>query len=488
MKTKTKIVATISDKNCDIPFLLQLHEEGMSVVRLNTAHQTFDDSLKVIGNVRAVSDSMAIMIDTKGPEVRTRDMDPLPVKKGEVVVLGSGKSKPSDVNDPWVSLSYDNVVHDVPVGSVIMIDDGLLRLRVVDKSARGLVCEAANAGEILKNKSVNFPGLDLDLPPLTEKDENYIRFAAENGVDFIAHSFVRNENDVLAVQKIIDEYDANIKIIAKIENRQGVDNLDRILDVCYGVMVARGDLGVELPGEEVPLVQKRIIRKCIGRARPVIIATQMLESMIHSPRATRAEISDVANAVLDGADAVMLSGETAYGKYPVEAVSTMSRIARRVEEEKEYTPASSVVRSNHKEHFHYIIKASVTAAEDLDAAAILVPTRKGVSALQAASYRSKKTIYAACYENSTYRHLSLCYGVYPFRIDPHSRSEMVYDALKVLLDRGQLLPEEVLVALLSTPGDGGHLMNQMHINTVKKSLENYTKRNELLKSLRALEL
>jgi pyruvate kinase len=330
MFKKTKIVATISDLNCDTKLIRDLKNAGMDVVRLNTAHQTHDDTLKVVNNVRKVSEQIALLLDTKGPEIRTTEAsENIPVAFGDRVTI-KGNAEKITTRD-CVFVNYKGFVKDVPVGSRILIDDGEIELIVVDKIKSELICEATNNGIISGKKSVNIPSVHVKLPTLSQKDINYIHFAIDNKLDFIAHSFVRNKNDALAVQRILDERGSDIKIIAKIENQDGVDNIDEILDHVYGIMIARGDLAVEIPQERIPVVQKMIINKCIARRKPVITATQMLHSMIHNPRPTRAEISDVANAVYDGTDAIMLSGETAYGDYPVGAVETMSNIAQEIE-------------------------------------------------------------------------------------------------------------------------------------------------------------
>ena len=316
MRKKTKIVATISDKSCSVEFLRELYDAGMNVVRLNTAHQNHEQALKVVRMVREVSDKIAILIDTKGPEIRTNEMDvEKHVKRGDIVKMRGLPEVNSDGD--YINLSYDGFVNDVEVGCKILIDDGVLELKVVGSEKDFLLCEVQNSGVIQGRKSVNIPSALIKLPALTDKDKGFIRFAAEHKLTFIAHSFVRNSEDVIAVQNILDETNSKVKIIAKIENEEGVDNIDEILDHVYGVMVARGDLAIEISSEKLPLVQKNIIQKCIKARKPVIVATQMLHSMIDHPRPTRAEVSDIANAIFEGTDAVMLSGETAYGKYPV---------------------------------------------------------------------------------------------------------------------------------------------------------------------------
>jgi pyruvate kinase len=381
----------------------------MNVARLNTAHMSHDDAKVVVDNIRAVSDKIGILLDTKGPEIRTnRAIDPLPVRYGDAVRISSEPDR-SSYND-IICVSYHGFVRDVPVGSSVLIDDGHIALAVHEKDEHYLYCSAENDGVILERKSINIPAVHVKLPALSEKDKGFIRFAAAHDLDFIAHSFVRNKEDVLAVQEILDETDSPIKIIAKIENSDGVNNLSEILDHVYGVMIARGDLAVEIPTEQIPLIQKNIIQECIERRKPVIVATQMLHSMIASPRPTRAEVSDVANACLDHADALMLSGETANGQYPQMAVRIMAKIALEVESKRQgfvdvsYTKKYKVAA--------YLAKAAVKAALRLNTKAIVADSLTGMSIRALSAYRGPNVIYGQVYNRRVMRLLSLSYGVY----------------------------------------------------------------------------
>ncbi len=415
MRRKTKIVATISSLNCSVPFIRSLFNAGMNVVRLNTAHMNHDDALEVIHNTRAVSDTIGILLDTKGPEIRTCGAEAaLEVKCGDTVLV---KGAPGETSrDNIICVSHADFVADVPVGSSILIDDGLIALAALEKEGDYLKCTVENDGTINARKSINIPSVHVKLPALSEKDKAFILFAAEQDLDFIAHSFVRNKEDAIAVQELLDTRQSSIKIIAKIENLEGVENLSEILDHVYGVMVARGDLAVEIPTEQIPLTQKRIIRECVERRKPVIVATQMLHSMIESPRPTRAEVSDVANACLDHADAIMLSGETANGKYPELAVRMMTKIAKEVEEntsgitEVPYTSRNTLAA--------YLAKAAVKAAVRLQTKAIIADSLTGKSILALAAYRGPNVIYAQVYDRRVARQLSLSYGVYAEYI-PH---------------------------------------------------------------------
>ena len=409
MPKKTKIVATISTLNCSVEFIRRLYEAGMDVVRLNTAHMTHEDALRVIENTRAVSDKIGILLDTKGPEIRTCGaVQPLEVKFGDKIKV---KGAPGQLShDDVICVSHGDFVRDVPVGSSVLIDDGDIALSVEDKDQNYLHCLVQNDGIIKPRKSINIPSVHVTLPALSEKDKEFIRFAADIDLDFIAHSFVRNKEDVIAVQEILDEKKSGIKIISKIENSEGVENLEEILDHSYGVMIARGDLAVEIPTERIPLIQKSIILRCLERRRPVIVATQMLHSMINSPRPTRAEVSDVANACLDHADAVMLSGETANGKYPEAAVQMMTKIIDEVEASQ--SPFINASYTDENRITAYLAKAAVKAALRLNTKAILADSLTGKSILALSAYRGSNVIYAQIYDRRVMRQLSLSYGVY----------------------------------------------------------------------------
>ncbi|MBF0201327.1 MAG: pyruvate kinase [Desulfamplus sp.] len=445
MYKKTKIVATISDKNCEPDFLRQLHVAGMDVVRLNTAHQTHEDALKVIENVRKVSDKIAILIDTKGPEIRTCAM-PAPVKLtyGDYVLV---KGAPVDpLRNDIIYVSHPGFVDDVPVGSSILIDDGALLMAVTDKNEDHLICSVENDGVIEGKKSVNIPSVHVKLPALSEKDKGFINLAADHDVDFIAHSFVRNRNDVLAVQDILDAKNSKLKIIAKIENHEGVTNLDQILDHVYGIMIARGDLAVEIPAEKIPLIQKKMVRTCIERRKPVIVATQMLHSMIKSPRPTRAEVSDVANACFDYTDALMLSGETAGGDYPVEAVRTMASIASEVESGRQSFLDVPYVHDN--KVVAYLAKAAVKASMRLNTRAIIADSMSGESIRAIAAYRGDNPVYAQIYDKRVMRELALSFGVSADYVKMEKdASDVIRKSIADLVRRKRFAPDALVTVL-----------------------------------------
>lgn len=452
MRKKTKIVATLSDKNGSVEFITRFHQAGMDVVRLNTAFQSLQGARQIIRNVRQVSDRLAVMIDTKGPEVRTTEaVEEINIGKGALVTIKGDPGKQSTRDCVYVS--YRNFVAEVPLQSHILIDDGSLDLQVREKQENAVICEALNAGKIEGRKSVNVPKVSFHLPSLSEKDKDFIKLAIEEGVDFIAHSFVRSKEDVLIIQNILDEYHSPIKIIAKIENQEGVDRIDDILDHAYGVMVARGDLAIEIPYEKIPGIQKMLINKCIARRKPVIIATQMLHSMIYNPRPTRAEVSDIANAIYSKSDALMLSAETATGSYPVEAVTTMAKVAVEVEKSRsDIHDTRTVVLTNERSAF--LTKTAVEAAISLNAKAIIADTSSGSSIRNMAGFRGRKPVFAHCYDQTTVRQLALSFGVFPeFIARTKSSREFVQMALQSHLTSGTLREDDLVVIIAGNFGD-----------------------------------
>ncbi len=446
-KKLTKIVATISDKNCDVDFLQSLYNAGMNVVRLNTAHQNYNGTLKIINNVRKVSDKIALLLDTKGPEIRTTQVDAdIAVKTGDKIYI---KGDPDKItSSDLIYVSYINFVKNVPVGYKILIDDGEVELLVKEKVEDKLLCEVQNDGVIKGRKSVNIPSVSINLPSLNEKDKGYINFAVENNIDFIAHSFVRRKEDILAIKEILDKKKSNIKIIAKIENQEGVDNIDEIIDHSSGIMIARGDLAIEIPREKIPVVQKMIINKCIEKRKQVITATQMLYTMITNPRPTRAEVSDIATAIYDGSDAIMLSGETAYGKYPLESVQTMAKIA--VEIEKNNIPFKETqTKIFSTEVSAYLAKSAIKASIRLSSEAVVADTLSGRTIRNLAGFRGSKPIYALCYNKKTMRELALSYGVYAYYMEPRNTADDFLQHALAKLTNNKCLTNDSLIVVLA---------------------------------------
>ncbi len=469
MRNQTKILATISDLRCDPDFIRTLHNEGMTAVRLNTAHQSFDDTLRVIENVRKVSDKIPLVLDTKGPEVRTtkkKDED-IFVKAGDIVkIIGD----PDHLSTPdVVGVTYKGFVKDVPVGKQILIDDGDISLRVMEKDDQFLTCKVENEGEIGSKKSVNVPGVHISLASISEKDFQYINFAIENKVDFIAHSFVRNKQDVDDIQRILNEKNSACQIIAKIENQEGVDNIDEIIDNVYGIMVARGDLGIEIAAEKIPAIQKMIIRKCREKCKPVITATQMLHTMIKKPRPTRAEVSDIANAVYDGTDCLMLSGETAYGDYPVEAVKTMARIAKYSEEQ---TPAMMDIKvdPSSKEIPAFLAEMAIEAENRLNIKGIIIDTSTGRTARYLSAYRGNIPMFVECYDEDVMRRLAITYGVHAniMEKDTTGHDDFVHRSLNHLVEEGQISGEDTVLIMAGNfgPSTGASFIEISTVNNL----------------------
>lgn len=469
MRKKTKIVATISDKKCDVDLIRRMRASGLNVVRLNTAHMNHEEALKVIRNVREVSERIAILLDTKGPEIRTTAADdPIHVTFGDRIRI---KGDPAcRTTAECICVNYANFVSDVPQGSRILIDDGNVELVVVEKKNDHMICEVKNEGLIEGRKSVNIPSVHVTLPSLSEKDRGFIEFAIENDLDFIAHSFVRNKEDVLAIQEILDGKNSDIKIIAKIENQEGVDNIDEILNYAYGIMVARGDLAVEIPQERIPGIQKQLIEKCMRRRKPVIIATQMLHSMIRNPRPTRAEISDVANAIYDGTDAIMLSGETAYGDYPLESLRTMSEIAIETEKIKPSILELPQVILN-SDVTAFLTITAVKASIELDARAIICDTMDGRSIRAMAAYRGRNIIFAQCYKKRVMRELALSYGVYTnYQVLTDRNLDFVIPAINSLMNKWNIKPDDRIVVVAGDHQWESGISN-LSIKTVKGFLK-----------------
>ena len=460
---KTKIVATMSDFRCTEEFVKNLYDAGMDVVRVNSAHVTEDGATHIVETVHRVNPAIPIMIDTKGPEIRVTTIadeygNSINFRVGDrVAVRGSDGSDMT--TRKVVYMNVPTIVRDIPVGARMLIADGELEIRVVEKTEE-LICEFVVGGAMRSRKSVNVPAVSIDLPSVTEKDRRFIEWAVKNDVDFIAHSFVRSAKDIKAVQEILDAHGSKIKIISKIENQEGLDNIDEIIEASYGIMVARGDLGVELPAEAIPNTQRRIVEKCICAKRPVIIATQMLYSMVKSPRPTRAEVSDVASAIYERVDAVMLSDETAMGDYPVESVETMARVAREIErDETHFKPMidMDMVSVNH-EITAQLARSAVRASTNLPIKYVVLDTKTGRTGRYLAAFRGRKTVMAVCYQLHAQRILALSYGVVPIlrNQELHDKYHFLVDALEFLDQYRKLKGEDLLAIVGGSFGpDGG---------------------------------
>ncbi len=453
MEKFTKIVATISDKRCDTDFIRTLSEAGINVVRMNSAHLEYEGFKNIVEHTREADKSLGIIMDTKGPEIRTTVTvtgEPVEYHTGDLVkVIGNPDGKTSD---KVIYLNYSGIGKLIKSGDRILIDDGEMAFSVISNDGEEITAKAENDGKLGSRKSVNLPGVKIDLPAVTERDARNIGYAVELGVDFIAHSFVRSAADVKAVQDILDSYGAETKIISKIENQEGIDNFDEILEASYGIMVARGDLGIEVPAEKIPGIQAMMIRKCIAAHKPVIVATQMLHTMIEHPRPTRAEISDVANAVYQRADAMMLSGETANGKYPVEAVRTMTTVAKEVEKAQrsgrfeEPSLPDGVVTS-------FLSYAAVRSEKEIGTKAIFTDAFHGTSARYISSFRGNNPTYAICHNRNVQRWLSLSYGVKGYFFEGKKNlSRHSAEAVRSIVDDDHLQPDDLVAYLTGIPG------------------------------------
>lgn len=455
---KTKIICTMGPRTMDKIILKELIAGGMNVARFNFSHGSYEEHAERIALVRQVSEQLgipvALMLDTKGPEIRTGLL-----KDGKKVSLEQGKeftlyTEEREGDKTGCSITYQQLVYDVRKGDTILIDDGLIGLEVQRVSADKIECIIKNGGELGERKGVNVPNVKIHLPGVTQKDREDILFGIEQGVDYIAASFVRNSDCIMDIREILeDNHGRDIGIIAKIENAEGVENIDEILDAADGIMVARGDLGVEIPADQVPHIQKKIINKCNRKCKPVVTATQMLDSMIRNPRPTRAEAGDVANAIYDGSDAIMLSGETAMGKYPVEAVRMMAKIAETTEAHLDYSNLQKLNKKQRKKDISMAVGfASVSTAEILKASCLVVPTMTGYTARMISSLRPKTPIYAISPSEQAVRRMQLYWGVYamPGETEDSTR-HMITNSMKIILRRKLIKKGELAVFTAGDP-------------------------------------
>lgn len=453
----TKIICTLGPATDDIEVLKQLLESGMNVARFNFSHGDYDGHLKRLKQLKKLRNDMglpvAALLDTKGPEIRIKEFanGKISLTQGQEFTLTTEEILGDETK---VSVTYKDIVKDVSVGSRVLIDDGLVEMVVKEKTDTKLVCEVMNDGAISNNKGVNLPGAEISMPFISEKDRQDIIFGIRNGYDFIAASFTRSAADIEEVRKILKEYNGEgIQIIAKIENMQGVDNIEEIIQAADGIMIARGDMGVEIPGEEVPVLQKKIINLVYSAGKSVITATQMLDSMMKNPRPTRAEATDVANAIYDGTSAIMLSGETAAGKYPVQALQTMVRIAERTEQDIDYKKRFQAMDMNpHPDVTEAISHATCTTAHDLNAKAIITVTKSGGTARKIAQCRPACMIMGCAMHPQVWRQLNLCWGIMPLHIREEQDTFELFDhSVKAAMDHGYIKEGDLTVITAGVP-------------------------------------
>ena len=473
---KTKIVCTMGPSTADDNVLRELMLSGMNVARQNFSHGDHESHKKVFEQVKRIREELdlpiASMLDTKGPEVRVKQFDggKVVINDGEDFVLTTREVTGSDKS---VSITYKDLAKDIDIGTRILIDDGLLELKVINittsEEGDDIVCRVIHGGVISNNKSCNFPGIKLSMPYLSERDRSDLIFGAQMGFDFVAASFVSNDEDILEIRRCLDEHGgSDIKIIAKIENQEGVDNIDDILRVSDGIMVARGDMGVEIAFENLPHIQKVLIEKGYRAGKQVITATQMLDSMIKNPRPTRAETTDVANAIYDGTSAIMLSGETAAGLYPIEAVRTMAQIAETTEKDINYAKRFRARLETENDNVtNAISHATVTTAMDLNAKAILTVTKTGSTAKFLSKYRPNRPILSCTPSEKTWRQLNLSWGVVPLKANEQSDTETLFaHAVDCAVKKGYLDTGDLVVITAGVPLGISGTTNLMKVHVV----------------------
>lgn len=469
---KTKIICTIGPATDRENVLRQLMEKGVDVVRFNFSHGSYEEHERRMNEVKAererVDRPVAIMLDTKGPEIRIGTL-----KEGKVHLKEGSKltltSKSVEGTEEIISITYKDLYHDVAPGSRILIDDGLIETKVLEIKDGDIICEVLNDGDLSDRKGINVPGCHLTMPYLSEKDKADILFGIKMDVDFIAASFVRTKEDVIQIRQLLKENGGeNIHIISKIENAQGVENIDEIIEASEGIMVARGDMGVEIPGEEVPIIQKMIIRKVYEAGKQVITATQMLDSMMHNPRPTRAETADVANAIYDGTSAIMLSGETAAGKYPVESLEMMVRIASRTEQEIDYRKRFfQTERKANPDITDAICHATCTTAHDLNARAIVTVTKTGYSARMISRYRPSCDVIGCTIEARVSRQLNMSWGVQPLVLkEEQDVFELFDNAIRKAKEHELLQEQDVTVITSGVPIGKSGTTNMIKVQVV----------------------
>ena len=473
---KTKIVCTIGPSSDSYEVLKALVNEGMNVARLNFSHGTHPEHKKRIDTIKKLRDDLdepiGIMLDTKGPEIRIKTFKDgmIRIEQGQDFTL---TSEDVEGDETRVSVTYKDIAKDLKADDRVLIDDGLVEFTVISVDDKNVYMKAVNSGELSDRKGVNLPSVKVNLPTLTEKDIEDLIFGIENDVDFIAASFIRSAKDVLEIRKILESNGGDdVKIISKIENLEGVQNIDEIIEVSDGIMVARGDMGVELDEEDIPLVQKDIIRKCNLKGKFVITATQMLDSMIRNPRPTRAEVTDVANAILDGSSAIMLSGETAAGNYPVKSCEMMRKIAVKIEDSLDYKIALDSTNDEHEINItNSIAKATREASLDLDAKVIIAATTSGLTARNISKFKPKSPIIAATTNEKVRRQLAIEWGVYPIRATlASSIDDLFYESINILKNIKFVKEGELVILTAGMPLGKAGSTNIMMVKTVGKLL------------------
>ena len=473
---KTKIVCTLGPATNDVEIMKQLIHNGMDAARINFSHGTYETHAETIAKLKQAREELnapiPLILDTKGPEIRVKTFkeDKVRLEEDATFTLTTREVE-GDVN--IVSVTYADLPKDVHRGSRILIDDGLIELKVEDITETDVVCKVINGGVVKSRKGVNLPGVEVNLPSLMEKDIEDLKFGVENGFDIVAASFIRSAEDVLKIRRVLEENGGGqMHIISKIENQQGVENIDKILEASDGIMVARGDLGVEIPPEEVPLVQKILIAKANRIGKPVITATQMLESMVHSPRPTRAEANDVANAIFDGSDAIMLSGETAAGAYPLEAVATMARIALKAESAVDY--AAKLANTTEPARVNItnaISMAACATAAELKTAAITTVTKSGFTARMISRYRPACPLIASTSDETVWRQMNLIWGCKPMLYTGELPRGGVFDtALEIAVKSGLLKNGDTVVSALGMPLGFSGATNTLRVDIVGDGL------------------
>lgn len=459
---KTKIVCTMGPNLNDENMMRSLVKNGMNIARFNFSHGDYEEHKYRMDMLKKIREEehlpVAILLDTKGPEIRTgvlKDGKKVTLREGEEFILTSEEII-GDQNR--VSITYSGLVEDVMPGRKILIDDGLIELEVMKIQGNDIVCKIINGGELGEKKGINVPNVPVRLPAITDKDREDIKFGISQGIDFIAASFVRNAECIIEIRSWLRECNAPyIPIIAKIENAEGIRNIDEIIRSADGIMVARGDMGVEIPAQEVPYIQKEIIKKCNDNFKPVITATQMLDSMIRNPRPTRAEVTDVANAVYDGTDAVMLSGETAQGKYPLEALKMMVQIVENTESHLDYEVLLKKAQQHRRQSISSAIGFSTVAtADNLDAKCIVAPTMSGATAKVVSKFKPRAEVIGVSPDEATLRRMQIYWGVRPLKSIPlKSMEDVCVNALEMVKAKQYVEPGDIVVLTAGLPAPLG---------------------------------